>query len=63
MHVGWREAQRHLNMSLGLLSSPEHYFGVTDVSVGIDQVSIQLKRALAFPDAVSGTIGMDSHNT
>src|SRR5271165_3993935 len=58
MRVAGAQAQRLLDVSLGLLGLAEEKLAVADLRVRGGQISIELQRPLARPDALRGAIGM-----
>ena len=58
MLVAGAEAQRLLDVTLGLLGLAEEKLAVADLRVRDSQVSIQVQRPLARSDALRGAIGM-----
>ena len=58
MRVAGTEAQRLLDVRLGLLGLAEVTLCVADLGVRAGQISIQLQRPLARPYALRGAVGM-----
>ena len=61
--VAGAEAQRLLDVSLGALGLAELNFAVAYRRMRASQISIQLQRPLALPDALSGAVGGDLDNS
>jgi len=57
------EAQRLLDVSLGLLGLAEQKLGAAYVCMRVSQIWIQLQRPLALPEALSGAVGLDLDET
>ena len=58
MGVAGTEAQRLLDVTLGLLGLAEEMLAVADLRVRNGHVSIEVQRPLARPDALRSAIGM-----
>jgi hypothetical protein len=53
------EAQRLLDVSLGILGLPEEKLADAYRCVRASRISIQLQRRLALPDSLRGAVGID----
>ena len=62
MHVAGTEAQRLLDMRLGLLGPAEAKLARADLRVRAGQIAIELQRPLALPDALGGATGVHLHH-
>ena len=63
VRVAGTEAQRLLDMSLGVLGVAELNFAVAYCRVRDCQISIQRQRPLALPDALSGAVSLGGTNS
>ncbi len=62
MRIAGTEAQRLLDVSLGLLGLAEVKLAQADLRVRAGQIAIELQRPLALPDALGGAIGVHLHD-